>query len=84
MPRSAASFWIGLIASFSRIAATAGEFDHRAGDVDLLRGRQALHAGGDIDGLAEIILPLVEHHRQAWAFVDADLDDQILGAALRR
>src|SRR5258708_2042614 len=55
--------------------------DDRAGDVDLLRGRQALHPGCDIDGLAEIILPLVEHHRQARALVDSDLDDQILGAA---
>jgi len=29
------------------------------------------------DGLAEIVLPLVEHHREARAFVNADLDDQI-------
>src|SRR5882762_941038 len=55
MPRSAACFW---------------RIDHRAGDVDLLRGRQALHPGGDIHGLAKIILPLVEHHRKARTLVD--------------
>jgi len=36
MPRSAACFWIGLIASLSRIVAT-GRIDHRPVDMDLLR-----------------------------------------------
>src|SRR6185436_2505103 len=56
--------------------------DHRRSDVDLLRGRQALHACSDIDGLAEVILPLVQHYREAWALMAADLDHQILLAAL--
>src|SRR6516165_5036118 len=59
-----------------------GGFDHRCGDMDLLRRRQALHPRGDVDGLAEIILPFVEHDRKTWAFMDADLDDQVLAAAL--
>src|SRR6516165_6661831 len=59
-----------------------GGFDHRCGDMDLLRRRQALHPRGDVDVLAEIILPFVEHDRKTWAFMDADLDDQVLAAAL--
>ena len=39
---------------------------------------QALHAGGDVDGLAEVIEPVVERHREARPLVDADLDQQIL------
>ena len=65
------------------MAATAGALDDRPGDVDFLRGRQALHPGCDIDGLAEIILPLVQHDGEARPFMNADLDHQILGAALR-
>ena len=49
--------------------------------MDFLRGRQALYPCCDIHGLAEIILPLVEHDRETRAFVNADLDDQVLGAA---
>ena len=40
-------------------------------------GCEALNARGDIDGLAEIILSLIEHHGEAWPFVDADLHDEI-------
>src|ERR1700722_1970898 len=58
-----------------------GRVDHGSGDVDRLRGRQALNARGNVDGLAEIILPLVEHHRETRAFMDADLDHQIVPAA---
>ena len=47
-----------------------------------MRRREALHARSDIDGLAEIILPFVEHDGQAWAFMDADLDHEIVAAAL--
>src|ERR1043166_22641 len=60
----------------------AGRLDGGRGDVNLLRRRQALHARGDVDGLAEIVLPLVQHHRKAGAFMYPDLDDQILLAAL--
>ena len=84
MPRSAACFWIGLIASSRQNRGNRGRLDHRTGDVDLLRGRQALHPGCDIHGLAEIILPLVEHDGETRAFVNADLDDEILGAARQR
>src|SRR6476620_5349004 len=47
-----------------------GRVDHRAGDVDLLRGRQALHPGCDIHGLAEVILPLVEHDGETGTFMN--------------
>src|SRR5260370_40044523 len=50
-----------------------GSVDHRPGDVDRLRGRQALNPCSDIDGLAEIILALVEHDGKARTFMDADL-----------
>src|ERR1700694_2886474 len=46
-----------------------GSVDHRPRDVDRLRGRQALNPGCDIDGLAEIILTLVEHDGEARAFM---------------
>ena len=82
MPRSAACFWIGLIASLLQDRGHRGRVDHRPGDVDLLRGRQALNPRRDVDGLAEIILPLVEHHRETRPFVNADLDHEIVGAAL--
>src|SRR5271166_335759 len=42
-----------------------GRLDHRPCDVDRLRGRKALDAGRDVDGLPEIVLPLVEHDREA-------------------
>src|ERR1051326_6848230 len=57
-------------------------FDHRSGDMHGVRDRQSLHPRGDIDGLAEIVLALVEHHREAWPFMNADLDDEVLPAAL--
>ena len=37
-----------------------------------------LHAGGDVHGLAEIVLTFVEHHGQARALVDADLQEEVL------
>src|SRR5260370_35709504 len=56
--------------------------DHRPGDVNLLRGRQALNPSGDIDCLAEIILPLVEHDGTTRTFMNPPLLPQIPGAAL--
>src|SRR5439155_998382 len=58
-----------------------GRVDHGRGDVDLLRGREALHAGGDVDGLAEIILSLVEHDGETRPLVNAGLDHEVLAAA---
>src|SRR5450631_699380 len=58
-----------------------GRVDHRPRDVDRVRGRQALDPCRDVDGLAEIILPLVEHDREARTFMDADLDHEVLGSA---
>src|SRR5580704_2034903 len=55
----------------------ARRIDHRASDMDRLRGRQALHPGCDVDSLAEIILPFVEHDREAGTLMDADLDHEI-------
>src|SRR5882724_13555114 len=82
MPRSAACFWMGVIASLSRMAATAGGVDHRPRDVDGLRSRQALNPCSYVNGLTEIVLPLVEHDREARTFMDADLDHEIAGPAL--
>src|SRR5581483_12211613 len=59
-----------------------GSLDHRRSDVDFLRGRQALHPRGDVHGLAEIILPLVEHDGETRALMDADLDHEVVAAAL--
>src|ERR1700731_4749043 len=59
-----------------------GRVDHRPRNMHRLRGRQALHACGDVDGLPEIILALIEHDGEARALMDADLDHQIVSAAL--
>src|SRR5579871_3331943 len=56
--------------------------DHAAGRMNRSRGREPLNPRRDVDGLAEIILALVEHHREARPLVNADLDHEILGAAL--
>ena len=45
---------------------------------DRLRQGQVLHAGGDVHGLPEIVLTFVEHHGQARALVDADLQEEVL------
>src|SRR5260370_41992704 len=60
-----------------------GGVDHRPGNVDRLRRRQALNPCGDIDVLAEIILALVEHGGKARTVMDADLDHQSVPARLR-
>ena len=64
----------------------AGRF---GGADDGLRGQhrirrgERLDAGGDVHGLAEEILPLVEAHGQAWPFVDADLQLDVVATAQR-
>ena len=45
---------------------------------------EALDARGDVHRLPEIILPLVHRHGDAGAVVDADLQQQVLAAALAR
>jgi hypothetical protein len=57
-----------------------GIVDHRRRRQDRTRLGKALHARGDVHGLPEIVLPLVEVHRQARPFMDADLEQQILAA----
>ena len=57
-------------------------FDDRLRRQDRVGLRQALHAGGDVDRLAEIILPVVEHHREARTLVEPDVEREILAAAL--
>src|SRR5664279_1858381 len=52
--------------------------DHRLGGVNRTVDRQVLHARGDVDGLSEIILPIVEIYGEAGAFVDADLEEEVL------
>src|ERR1700722_12044957 len=55
-------------------------FDYWAGGADRLRRREPLHARGDIDGLAEEILAIVEHDRETRPFVDADFQQQVFAA----
>ena len=58
--------------------------DHGFGREDRARRGKALDARGDVHRLAEIVLPVVERHREARPLVDADLEQQVLAAALRR
>src|SRR6266481_4477166 len=44
-----------------------------AGRQDRARIRETLDSRGDVDGGPEIVLPIVEHDRQARPFMDADL-----------
>ena len=55
--------------------------DHRAGREDGARGGEPLHARGDVHGLAEVVLALVERDREAGPLVDADLEQQVLAVA---
>src|SRR5579859_4068422 len=52
--------------------------DDRAARDDRARGGEPLDAGRDVDGLAEIVLTVVEHDGQARTFMDADLEEKIL------
>ena len=54
--------------------------DDSAGGEDRLRIGEPLHARRDVDRLAEIVLPLVQRHRDAGPLVHADLEQQILAA----
>src|SRR5947209_6172474 len=56
--------------------------DDRTGRIDRARGSKTLDARGDVDGLAEIILAVVQNDRQARPLMKADLQQQILAAAL--
>ena len=44
-------------------------FDDRPGRQDRARVGQTLHTGGNVDRPPEIILPVVEHDREAWPLV---------------
>ena len=55
--------------------------DDRRGRKNRGTRRQDLQARGDVDDLAEIVLPLVEHHGRARPFVPADFQDQTAGEA---
>src|SRR6516225_9553157 len=52
------------------------------GHEDCARGCKALHPGGDVHGLPEIVLAVVEAHSETWSLVNADLEQKILVAAL--
>ena len=43
---------------------------------------KALYAGGNIDGLTEVVLPVVEVDCETWSLVDADLQENIVAAVL--
>src|SRR5215470_1749919 len=48
--------------------------DHRLGGKDSARLGETLDARRHVDGLAEIILPIVKRHREAGTLVNADLE----------
>src|SRR5437588_13131113 len=52
--------------------ARSGMFDDRPGRQDRPRIGQLLHAPGDVDGTAEIILALVAHDGEAGSLMGAD------------
>ena len=52
--------------------------DHRLGGEDRAGVGEALHPRRDVDGLAEVVEPVVERDREARPLVNADLDQQIL------
>ena len=75
MPRSAWSFAVGVIPllwSARRFAVA----DHPFGGENRRRGGETLH-GRAMRGSTELVLPLVEHHRKARAFINADLQDEV-------
>ena len=43
---------------------------------------KALYAGGNIDGLTEVVLPVVEIDCETWSLVDADFQEKIVAAVL--
>src|SRR6185437_1488437 len=55
---------------------------HRLCDENRARRGKSLHACRQIDGLAEVILAVVEDDREARPLVDADFEEQILVAAV--
>jgi hypothetical protein len=66
--------------AFDRGNATAREYcrgalvhDDRLGRKDSLSVGKILNTQGDVDRLAEVVLPVVQRHREAWPLVDADL-----------
>ena len=83
MPRSAACCIVGCRPDFSRIFAAFGSSTTGLVAKIARDDGEALHARGDVHGLAEIVLPVVQRDREARPLVDADLEQQILVAALR-
>ncbi|MCY1515787.1 hypothetical protein D9M68_503890 [compost metagenome] len=67
-------------AAVAEQAGGARVVEHGAGGEDLARTREMLDARSDVDRLAEIILALVEVDGDARPLVDADFQQQILGA----
>ena len=63
-----------LVAIVAEHARAARVLHHRRRRQDRLRHRQPLHARGDIHGLPEIVLSLVQVHGETGTFVDADLE----------
>src|SRR6516225_3461612 len=57
-------------------------FYHRLGHEDCACRCKALHPRGDVHGLPEIVLTVVEAHSETWPLVNADLEQKILVAAL--
>ena len=82
MPRSVALCDIGVSPLRFQHAGGARVLHDRAGGEDLARCGEALHARGDVHRLPEIILPLVQRDGDARPLVDADLQQQVLAAAL--
>src|SRR5580698_70807 len=56
--------------------------DHRLGGEHGVRDREPLHPGGDVDRLAEIIEPVIEHDGKARTLMDADFENEVFAARL--
>src|SRR3954468_21341008 len=69
-------------AAFSQQPCRAEAIDDGPGRANRRRVGETLHARGNVDRLPEIILPFIEHDREAWPLMDADLEQQILLAML--
>src|SRR5215472_8784663 len=57
-------------------------FYYRLGHEDCARGGKTLHPGGDVHGLPEIVLAVVEAHGETWSLMYADFEEKVLVAAL--
>src|SRR3984957_19046620 len=68
------------IARFAEHARDLRAFDDWLGREDRARVGQLVHARGDVDSLAKIVLPIVEHDGEARTRMQPDIQRQVLAA----